>query len=350
MPARGGLPRRRVLSTGLAMPFLIRASPAISADAPAPSWVVPDLLAAARKEGGLTVYSSTNEQEGLPLWNVFEMATGLKVTYVRAADANLIGRIGIEARTGQQSWDLLNTPTINETPHQFLAPIDLPEAGALMSEARAPDRRWYGCYANYNGPAYNTARVRAADLPKTYEQFLDHPEWVGKVAIESTDKEWLYAICKARGEEAGRKLVRELVARLKPVVVDGHLALARAVSAGEYPIALNNYVMLTNNMRTAGGPTDFWPIDPLALFFGAVAVNVKAPHPNAARLGANFMLSQEAQALATKAGRLPTRPDVASVPADAIARLTSVRTIAVDLSPEESRKWQATFRDLTQNG
>ena len=38
----------------------------------APSWIIPDLVAAARAEGSLTVYSSMNEQEGLPLWKMFE--------------------------------------------------------------------------------------------------------------------------------------------------------------------------------------------------------------------------------------------------------------------------------------
>lgn len=341
-------PRRSLLGAGLALPLLPRGAHA-QADVVAHPWIVPDLLEPARKEGGLTVYSSTNEQEGLPLWHVFEDATGLRVTYVRAADAALIGRIGIEARTGQQSWDLLNTPTVNETPRQVMAQMDLPEAAQLIAPARDPDRRWYGCYANYNAPAYNTGLVKSADLPKTYEGFLDHPEWAGRVAIEATDKEWLFAICHARGEQAGRKLVRDIVAKLRPVVVDGHLALARAVAAGEYPVALNNYAMLTINMRLAGGATDFWPLDPLALFFGAVAVNVRAPHPNAARLAANFMLSREAQTLATRTGRLPTRPDVLSNPPDAIPRLTSVTSVPVDLTPEVSRTWQTSLKALLQS-
>jgi len=30
------------------------------------------------------------------------------------------------------------------------------EAKHLIPTARDPDRRWYGVYANYNTPAYNT--------------------------------------------------------------------------------------------------------------------------------------------------------------------------------------------------
>lgn len=143
-------------------------------------------------------------------------------------------------------------------------------------------------------------------------------------------------------------MIKEIVARLRPVVTNGHLALARSVAAGEYPVALNDYVMLTENQRLAGGATDFWALDPVAVFFGAVGVNAHAPHPNAARLGANFMLSAAAQRFAAKTGRLPTRPDVASNPPDAIPRLTAVRRVAVNLTPAESRDWQKRFRELFQ--
>jgi iron(III) transport system substrate-binding protein len=341
--AKPGL-RRHIIAAGLCLPLTRFAR----ADAPPPPWIVPDLLGPAQKEGLVTVFSSTNEQEGLPLWNLFTQATGIKVNYVRAADAGLIARIAVEARAGQPSWDVLNTPTINETPAQFLAQFDPPEAKALIEAARDPERRWFGCYGNYNAPAYNTKLVQPEQLPKSYEAFLDHPEWTGKLAVEGTDKEWLWALLKVRGEEEGTKLVKEIVAKLKPVVTDGHLALARSVSAGEYPVALNDYVMLTENQRLAGGPTDFWALDPVAVFFGAVAVNVKAPHPNAARLAANFMLSAQAQTFAAKTGRLPTRPDVASNPPDAIPRLTAVRTVPVVLTPAESREWQKRFRELFQ--
>ena len=345
MAVGGNWQRRGILSAALAAPFLPR-RPAL-AEATGP-WIVPDLLGPAQKEGSITVFSSTNEQEGLPLWQIFEAATGIKVNYVRAADAALIARIGIEARAGQPSWDLLNTPTINETPPQFLAPFDVPEAQALLPAARDPGRRWYGCYGNYNAPAYNTAQVQAGQLPKSYEAFLDHPEWAGKLAIEGTDKEWLYASVQTRGEADGSRLIKEIVAKLRPVIVNGHLALARAVAAGEYPVALNDYVMLTLNQRLAGGATDFWALDPVAVFWGAVGVNAQAPHPNAARLGANFMLSAQAQAFAAKTGRLPTRPDVASNPPDAIPRLTAVRTLSVMMTPAESRDWQKRFRELFQ--
>ena len=64
-------------------------------------WIIPELLAAAKAEGQVTIYSSTNEQEALPMWKLFEEATGIKINYVRGAEGPLHGRIAVEARTGQ---------------------------------------------------------------------------------------------------------------------------------------------------------------------------------------------------------------------------------------------------------
>ena len=316
---------------------------------PAPAahpWIDPALLAAARQEGALTVYSSINEREGLPLWKLFEDATGLKVEYVRASDTVLMSRVAIEFRADQKSWDVIQTTTVNKLPPQFLAQFDSPAAGEVAPQARDPGRRWYGVYANYNTPAYNTDRVKASELPQTYEDFLRHKEWAGKVAIDATDNEWLRAIYQHYGEARGKKLVEDLVATLNPVVTDGHLALARAVGAGEYWLALNNYVNLTMHVKLAGGPTDYFALDPVALFFGQVGISPKAPHPNAARLAANFMLSQECQAFLAKFGRLPTRADVQSTPPGIVEQLNTKKVVTVLLAPDEEKKWQRAFDGL----
>ena len=77
------------------------------AQAPKPTWRNPDTEAAAKAEGGtLVVYSSINEQEALPVWRFFEETTGIKVNYVRGSDTALIGRIALEARAQNRSWDI----------------------------------------------------------------------------------------------------------------------------------------------------------------------------------------------------------------------------------------------------
>jgi iron(III) transport system substrate-binding protein len=317
-----------------------------TAQAPARAWLDQDLLAKAKGEGPLIVYSSTNEREGLALFKLFEDATGIKVEYVRASDSVLMSRIAIEARAGQKGFDLIHTTTVNKIPQQILAQFDPPEAKNIAPEARDPNRRWYGIYANYNVPAYNTNHVKREELPKTYEEFITRTQWAGRVAIDGTDNEWLKAMFEHYGEARATKLIKDIVAAVKPVITDGHLALARSVGAGEYWLSLNNYANLTLNVKLGGGPIDYWTLEPIALFFGQVGVNAKSANPNAARLAANFVLSQEAQAFYTKFGRLPTRKDVPSNPPGVIEEMHKRKVITTLLTPEEDRKWQRQFEQL----
>jgi iron(III) transport system substrate-binding protein len=344
--------QRRLLPCLLTVCLAAAATPAWAehapngAVAPAPSWTTPDLAPAARREGALTVYSSMNEQEGLPLWKMFEDTAGLQVHYVRSSDSVILSRIAIENRARQRSWDLALTTTVNRLPNEALLPFDPPQAHGLIPEARDPNRRWYGVYANYNMPAYNTKAVKSAELPKSYDEFLARTQWAGKIALDDTDDEWLSAVIAYYGEARGRKLLKDIVATLKPVMVDGHLALARSVGSGEYWLALNNYASLTINVQLSGAPIGLWALDPVALFFGSVGVNAQAPHHNAALLGANFLLSREAQEFLTKRGRMPTRTDVQVNPPSVNAILKDRKIIASIFAGEEQKKWQGLFKDI----
>ena len=174
------------------------------------AWLDPGLLQQAKAEGALTVYGSMNEAEALPLWKRFEDESGIKVSYVRSSDTQIMARVAIEERARQRSWDIALTTTVPQLPTAFLAPFDPPQASGLMPQARDPNRRWYGVYANYNAPAYNTKVVKQPELPKSYEDFAAHKEWRGKIAIDGTDNEWLAAICGAYGEERGRAIVGDV--------------------------------------------------------------------------------------------------------------------------------------------
>ena len=153
---------RRGVAAGLAGLALARGLPARAQEPPA--WLDQKLLAAARKEGPLTVYSSTNEQEGLPLFKIFEDAAGIKFNYIRGNDASLSSRIAIETRAKQPSFDIVHMTNAHKMPQALLAQFDPPEAKHINPLARDPGRRWYGVYTVYTTPAYNTKLVSKADL------------------------------------------------------------------------------------------------------------------------------------------------------------------------------------------
>jgi len=311
-----------------------------------PSWADPKVFEAAKKEGKLVVYSSVNEEEGLPIWKRFEDQTGIKIEYVRGSDAQLIARMMIEGRAGQSPWDLVLITAAHKLPPQLLAQIDPPEAQQLFPAARDPNRRLYGFSANYNVPAYNTNLVKAADLPQSYEDLAKRSDWAGRVVVNEYDSEWVAALLAHYGDSKGRDVLRSLGATLKPAIVNGHLAVARAVGAGEYAIALTNYVNLTLNVKLNGAPTDYWAIDPVGVFYMLMAASAQAPHPNAARLGANFILSQEGQALLARRGRIPARPDVETNPPGVLKALLTKKVMPIMLDPEQEKRLDATFKEL----
>jgi iron(III) transport system substrate-binding protein len=337
---------RHLTTAGVAALLLATGLPRASAQEAHP-WLEPKLFEAAKAEGGeMTIYSSTNEGEGLPLWKIFTDVTGIKVNYVRGADAMLMSRMTLEFRANQKSWDIAQTATVNKMAPQELLQFDPPEANNIAPDARDPQRRWYGVYANYNSPNYNTEHVKASDLPQTYEDFVKHKEWAGHVSIDATDNEWLKAMFDHYGEEKATKLIKDIVAALQPVVTDGHLAAARSVGSGEYWVGLNQYVNLTLNVKLAHGSIDYFALDPVALFFGTVGVSAKAPHPNTALLAANFMLSRECETFLAKFGRIPTRADVESNPPGIVAVMNKHKVITALLTPQEESKWQKLFNQL----
>jgi len=332
---------------GYLVAALVLASTAPAAAQTSRPWLVPELLAAAKSEGStLTIYASMNEEEALPYWAMFERATGIKVNFVRMSDSNIRARIAIEHRAGQRSWDLVATTPVYRLGNDILAQFDPPQAKDLIAQARDGDRRWYGYSGNYNTPAYNTSKVKPEELPKSYDEFLDRKSWSGKIAIDATDTEWLSGLFAHYGEERGSRLVRDIVATLKPVVIDGHLNLARQVGAGEYWVALNNYVPLTVNLKLAGVPTDFWALDPVALAFGSIGIYTQAPHPKTALLAANYMLSHEGQTFLTRKGRLPTRADVTTNPPGVMDVLGQKKVIHTVTSANEQRRMQQTFNEI----
>ena len=310
-------------------------------------WRNPDAEAAAKAEGGtLVVYSSINEQEALPVWQYFEQATGIKVSYVRGSDTNLISRVTIEHRAQQRSWDIMLSTGTGRLPPDFLVPFEPAEAAAFPAFAKDPGMRWYGLHATYNAPSYNTKSVRVDELTGRYEEFLERPQWAGRTAIDTTDSQWLMGMMQHYGEAEARKLLVEIRQALKPVLTEGHLNLARQLGAGEYMVALNNYISLTTNVKESGGATDFWLIDPVVLFFEQLGISVRAPHPKTALHAINFLMSRDGQARTTRWGRAPVRRDVTTIPPDLFARLDRHKIVPVTPTTEEDRRNRRVFDEI----
>jgi iron(III) transport system substrate-binding protein len=192
---------------------------------------------------------------------------------------------------------------------------------------------------SYLGVAYNTRLVRRDELPQTYEGFL-HPRWKGRTGLEAGDVVWLAGIVKHWGEERGMKFFNGL-AQLRPDVRSGHTLLTQLVISGEVQVGLTVYSSSVEAARRSGAPIDWRPVQPVIAQPLGIGLARRAPHPHAALVFADFVLSPEGQALFESLGRPPASRKVKS----ALGQFDAVMMDpAVEL--DDNAKWEKIWNSL----
>ena len=175
------------------------------------------LIAKARAEGTLTLYTSIATSELAPLAQAFEAKYGVKVQLWRALSENVVQRALTEARGGRRGMDAVetNAPEVEALAREdVVAQFNSPYLADLPSWAIPPHRRWFADRANLWVVGYNTEKVKREELPVELEGFAD-PRWKARLSLEATDSDWMYGLIVFMGEERGLALLRKLAA-LKP--------------------------------------------------------------------------------------------------------------------------------------
>jgi iron(III) transport system substrate-binding protein len=271
------------------------------------------LLERARREGSVVVYTSLSPTESQPLAAAFEKKYGVEVQLWRALSDQVVQRAVTEARARRHAVDVIETngPEMEMLAReQVLAPFHSPFTADLPAAGIPPHRRWLPDRLNVFVVGYNTTRVQRSELPATYEGFADR-RWQGRIALEATDMEWMAAVVKAWGEAKGMDVMRRLAAA-RPALRKGHVLLASLVAAGEVPVGLAMYSGNVLALKRKGAPIDFVPVQPVVARPQGIGVARSAPHPHAALLFADFVLSPEGQALFESLGRVPASVRVKS--------------------------------------
>jgi iron(III) transport system substrate-binding protein len=92
----------------------------------------------------------------------------------------------------------------------------------------------------------------------------------------------------------------------------GHTLLTQLVSAGEVPVGLTVYSSGVTSAKRAGAPIEWAPIEPVIAQPLGVGLARYAPHPHAALLFADYLISPEGQELFSSLGRPPANPKFAA--------------------------------------
>jgi iron(III) transport system substrate-binding protein len=300
------------------------------------------LVERAKQEGTLTIYTSLAPSEARPMAEAFEKKYGIKVELWRAISERVVQRAVSEAKAGRHAVDVIatNGPEMESLAREkILTSFHTPHAADLPAAAIPKHRQWMPDRLQFFVVGYNTNLVKKEDLPKTLKGFLD-PKWKGKLGLETGDAEWMATLVKKWGESEGMAFFRKL-SEMRPEVRKGHVLLAQLIAAGEIPVGLTAYSANVETLKRKGAPIDFAPIDAVARPQG-IGISRNAPHPAAALLYADFVLSAEdGQRLYESMGRPPVNRKVKS-------KLTDFEHVFLDPVSvlDEAAKWDKLWEEL----
>lgn len=263
----------------------------------------PAVVEAARKEGALAVADTApgeNFQKFMAAFKAkypfLDIATG----FYSAPTGRVLARVNAEIDAKRLSFDVMlaaNTAAwIEMTQQGRIARYDSPEYAAFPAGAKQ-DGYWAAAQAIGVIPVYNKNILPASQVPKSWRdllrpEFADHKLGIQNAAA-GTQFNWNYLLEHALGAD----FIKQFAAQ-RPVVMATGAQLTDSVTRGEVLVAaaLDHWRGFTKEAAQTG-LVAVYPTEGLPLTLAPVGMLAGAPHPNAAKLFIDFILSQEGQRL-----------------------------------------------------
>jgi iron(III) transport system substrate-binding protein len=271
------------------------------------------ILAGAKREGKVVVSGNPAPDVRRDLPAKFTARFGIPVEYIGGRTAALAARIRNERAAGLYSTDVfissISTMATIFYPEKWLDPIKpillLPEVvdpskwkrGSLWFQD--PEQVYLPRMLNYVSRLFyvNTRHAKVEEF-KSIKELLN-PRWKGKIAIDdpvgfSSGTSTASYFYQAFGED----FVKGLYIDQKPVFSRDRRQLTDWLAHGAYPIVFGASESEVDKLREGGVPLDavfHLPDAPVTVGqgFGTVGLINRAPHPNAARVFINWLLSKE---------------------------------------------------------
>jgi iron(III) transport system substrate-binding protein len=289
--------------------LLLAATSARAADA--------SLIDGAKKEGEVVWYTTQIiSQLVRPMSAAFERKYGIKVRSTRANSTELSVKIINESRAGRPQSDIFDgTSTVVVLKKEGYVLKWLPDpAKAYPAQYKDPEGYWVANNLFFMTPGFNTSLVPRGSEPRSYEALLD-PRWRGKMvwstsATSSGGPGFIGTVLTEMGEAKGMAYLRELAKQKVVNVAGAAREVLDQVIAGEYPLALQIFNHHTVISAKKGAPVDWIRMEPVTGTLSVLSVHKDAPHPNAAKLLADFIISGEGQQIFRAAEYLPADPTV----------------------------------------
>jgi iron(III) transport system substrate-binding protein len=263
------------------------------------------LYAGAKNEGRIVWYTSLAGDSYKELVKAFETKyPGVKVDAYRAQGADIVVRMEEEGKARRNIADTIETTEgslIFLRDEKLIRPYDSPYLDRYPEDGkeRADKNLVYWALAreSYIGFTYNKSLVPKDAVPKNFDG-LFHPQLKGKLGISvgQTSDKIIGAIIKSKGEETVRKLKAQ---EIKLYSIDAP-ALVHTITSGEIvgsPAIFQTHTLLA---ASKGAPVEWVPMDLVPTNVGSAAIAANPPHPHAAMLMADFLLSPAGQQVLEK--------------------------------------------------
>lgn len=264
---------------------------------------------AAKKEGKLLIYNGTNFPIVRKIAEQVQQQYGISVDVLDGRATEIRERIRVEQSTNRTvaslSYSGFTTLFTQMGEGVFQPHGTLPNAKGMMAELPSNGTIALGSVGLFI-VMYNTNLVKPGEAPKSWRDLTD-PRWQGKILSDDyraagAGNVWFEATLNAFGRQFHEKMAAQ-----KPVFSRNFPESERRVARGEYPLYIpfnvSEYISLRGLPIKATVPSEGAPYVP---FGGAILRD--APHPNAARVFLNFMLSDQAQAMLAAEGFRPAKP------------------------------------------
>ncbi|HEY8692442.1 MAG TPA: extracellular solute-binding protein, partial [Chloroflexota bacterium] len=305
-------------------------APAKPAASASPDWQ--QTVEAAKKEGTVAVFGPDGTDMHDVLTAPFEKEFGIKVEYVGDPGPGVPPRINAERAAGKYLWDVVvagtSTGLTALIPGKVLDPMEpaliLPDVkdpktwrGGAM-EFLDPDREMLVMSPFQRGTLFINPKLAKSEDFKTYKDLLD-PKWRGKVVLDDPRKsgpgQATFTFFYLQ-PDLGPTFIKALGQQQLTVVKDFQQEVDM-VGQGRLPVLLGGADFVVAARARQGVPIEV--VDPRGIkegsdvspANGAVALVNKQPHPNAAKVYLNWLLSKDEQtAFAKVNGYISARVDV----------------------------------------
>jgi ABC-type Fe3+ transport system substrate-binding protein len=281
------------------------------------------LVDGAKKEGKLTFYTTLIvEQVVRPLKDAFEKEYPfVQVEYFRGNSDRIAQKLFAEYQAKRYAVDVIDGSSTTTMVRRagLLQRFFSPYFAEYPAELKDAEGYWGVSNLYFHTIGYNTRMVKPSDVPKSFEDLLN-PRWKGQM-IWSTGRGgggplFVGNVLQTMGEGAGKAYLQKLrLQNIAKTTVSARQVLDLVI-AGEYPIVLvifNHHAYIS---KSAGAPSEWQALEPVAATISTIGLPKYAPHPHAAMLFLDFVLSKRGQKVMQLSNYLPAHPEIPALQTD----------------------------------